>query len=349
MKSASSRVVVATASLVAFIGGALAATAFLVGPMGYRSSASLAREDAVVSPSPPASPSPSSPGGRPEPRTGPSMAFDEARNQVVLFGGSGFADTWTWDGKNWMQQHAAVTPPGRTGAGMTYDPDTKSVLMWGGLEANGQAADFWSWDGSNWAQIRSANSPPPQGISGWATPAPILTYDSNHHRVVLIRNNGNHPAVPQSPDVWTWDGSAWSHPTIATAPAIWGTATYDPALGAVLFFGVDSKMTPQTWTFDGATWIELPSVLAPTVPLDDPPPMVYFKPANTAALVDGSGGIWAWTGGDWTQQSGSSGLPATAGYMVSDSALGALVRFGGTGPPGAQTWVWNGRSWTRAA
>jgi hypothetical protein len=346
MKSLSSRVGLAIAILVAFVAGAAATTAVLVGPLGYRASAP--GHAALATPSPGASPSPAA-RSRPSPdsRTSPSLAFDEARNQVVLFGGTGGDDTWTWDGKAWTLQHPAVTPPGRSGGAMTYDPDTKTVLLWGGYEANGQAADFWSWDGSGWTQIRSANFPPAQGISGWATPAPILTYDTKRHVVVLIRNSGNHPAVPQAPDVWTWDGSAWSHPAVTNAPVIWGTAAYDPSLGAVLFFGVDSSAKPQTWAFDGTSWTQQPSVLVPAVPGDDPPPMVYFKAANTAALVDGSGGIWTWDG-DWTQKGGSASLPATAGYMVSEGTQGTLVRFGGTGEPGGQTWVWNVTSWTRA-
>lgn len=348
MKSARSRIGVSTAIVVAFVAGALGTTAVLVGPLGYRAPAT---GTAAASPRPTASPSPSpiaSPSPSPGSRTGPSLAFDDARNQVVLFGGSGLDDTWTWDAKAWTLQHPGVSPPGRAGGAMTYDPDTKTVLLWGGYETNVQAADFWSWDGSGWTQIRSANPPPAEGLSGWANPAPILTYDSIRHLVVLIRNGGNHPASPLAPDVWTWNGLAWSHPTVSSAPLIWGTAAYDPNIRAVLFFGVDSNAKPQTWAFDGATWTQQPSVLAPTVPLDDPPPMVYFKTANTATLVDPSGGIWAWTG-DWTRQGGSAVVPSTAGYMVSAGAQGTLVRFGGTGAQGGQTWVWNASSWTRAA
>ncbi len=341
-----SRVGLATAIVLAFTAGAAATTAVLIGPLGYRVPAT---EHAAASPSPAASPNPTaSPSPSPGPRTGPSLAFDEARNQVVLFGGSGQDDTWTWDGKAWTLQHPAVSPPGRAGGAMTYDPDTKTVLLWGGYETNVQAADFWSWDGSGWTQLRSATFPPAEGVTGWAIPAPILTYDSQRHLAVLIRNSGSHPASPQAPDVWTWNGSAWSHPTVSTAPVIWGTAAYDPTLGSVLFFGVDSNSKPQTWAFDGATWAQLPSVLAPTVPLDDPPPMVYLQSANTAALVDASGGIWTWTG-DWTQLGGSAGVPSTAGYMVSDGLRGTLVRLGGTGASGGQTWIWSGSSWARAA
>ena len=277
------------------------------------------------------------------------MAFDETRHEVVMFGGGGLADTWTWDGKSWKEQHPGVVPPARSGPAMTYDPDHQVVLMWGGLEGQVQGADFWSWDGSNWTQIRSTAFPPGEAQSGWDPPSPILTYDSKHHRVVLIRNNGLHPAGPQEPDVWTWDGSTWSHPNVVVPAQIWGMGAYDPNLGAVLFFAVDGNSKPQTWTFDGTAWTHTPSVLGPTIVTDDPSPMVYFRPGNSAFLVDRTGGLWAWTG-DWTQQAQSATLASTNGYsVVFDSARGVLVRFGGDGPSGLQTWESNGKSWTRAA
>ena len=42
------------------------------------------------------------------------MAYDAAHNVTVLFGGQGnqseMADTWTWNGTNWTQQHPATSP-----------------------------------------------------------------------------------------------------------------------------------------------------------------------------------------------------------------------------------------------
>ncbi|HVS50070.1 MAG TPA: hypothetical protein VHJ99_14370 [Candidatus Dormibacteraeota bacterium] len=349
MQGSRAWIAAASVGLIGFIAGAAAATAYLIGPLGYRSgNPPTAR--AAASPSVTPSPTATTQAIGPSPRTRASMAFDEARNVAVLFGGSGQADTWTWDGKAWQQQHPAVVPPGRSGAAMTYDPERKLVLMWGGLEGTVQGGDFWSWDGSNWAQIRAATFPPAEGVSGWANPAPILTYDSKHHQVVLIRNNGFHPAAPRPLDVWTWDGSNWSQPNITSLPPIWGTAAYDSALGSVVFFGVDANSKPQTWTFDGAAWTQTQSVLSPTVPLDDPSPVVYFKPANTAMLVDGTGGLWAWQAGDWAQQGQTSTLTSSIGYsVVFDSARGVLVRFGGDAPFGEQTWTSNGQSWARAA
>jgi len=326
---------VAAVMVLAFAGGALAATVVLIGPLGLREPA---RKAAVATPT--STPIATPPVGERRPAAGASMAFDEARSKVVAFDRS--AETWTWDGRSWTQQHPAQSPPARESAAMTYDPDHRLVLLWGGFANQTWTADLWSWDGTNWSFIHAANFPPANGTLGWARPVPVLGYDSQRHLVVLVRNNGSHPAGPTGPDVWTWDGSAWTHAGSSKVPPIWGSAAYVPAVNGILFLGVDAFAAPQTWTFSADTWTKLPSVLAPAVPPDDPPPMAYFGPAGTAELVDGSGQIWEWQGGDWRPVAGSA-LGAVLGRtysIVFDSAHGQLVLLA------AATYVWDGETWT---
>jgi hypothetical protein len=53
------------------------------------------------------------------------MAFDWARERVVLFGGIGpggfVSDTWEWDGTDWIQRFPAISPPATEQLAMTYD------------------------------------------------------------------------------------------------------------------------------------------------------------------------------------------------------------------------------------
>jgi hypothetical protein len=227
---------------------------------------------------------------------------------------------------------------------MTYDPDHHVVLLWGGFDSVSQIskADLWSWDGTTWAFIHTASSPPADQ-NAESFPAPVFAYDSQRHLVVLVRNNGFHPAGPRAPDIWTWDGSAWSQAAGANVPLIWGSASYDPAVNGILVFGVDGHMAPQTWSFSTGTWTKLNSVLAPTFPLDDPPPMIYFSPASSAELVDGSGQVWEWKGGDWHLQTGSAVSEPLRTYSIAfDRTHGQLLLLG------ASTYTWDGKTWTRA-
>jgi len=327
---------VSAVALVAFTSGAIAATVVLIGPFGLRPPS---REPAIAgaTSTPIATPQVASP----SPATGASLAFDEARSKVVAFDHSG--ETWTWDGRYWTRQHPAQSPPARESAAMTYDPNNRLVLLWGGFANQIWSADLWSWDGTNWASIHAANSPPANGTLGWARPAPVLAYDSQRHLVVLVRNNGLHPAGPTGPDVWTWDGSAWTHANNSNVPPIWGSAAYVPSVNGILFFGVDGNASPQMWTFSADRWTKLTSVLAPAVAPDDPPPMAYFGPAGTAELVDGAAQVWSWQGGGWSRIAGSA-LSTAVGRtysIVFDSARGQLVLLA------AATYVWNGKNWAR--
>src|SRR5437588_13043860 len=64
----------------------------------------------------------------PPARQGMGMAYDAAREQVVLFGwgldccsGNFFNDTWVWDGTTWTQRFPATSPPARTNIILAYD------------------------------------------------------------------------------------------------------------------------------------------------------------------------------------------------------------------------------------
>ncbi len=81
------------------------------------------------------------------------MAYDAARQQLVLFGGTGdagsFDDTWTWDGRAWAEQHPQSSPPAQCCDAGTYDSARKVVVL---FNDKGQT---WTWDGTNWTEHRA--------------------------------------------------------------------------------------------------------------------------------------------------------------------------------------------------
>ncbi|MDP1828850.1 MAG: hypothetical protein Q8L48_36655 [Archangium sp.] len=65
-----------------------------------------------------------------------ALAFDSQRGVITLFGGSpGLGDEWTWDGTNWTQQ-TATRPSSRMSMVMAQDPDTLSLLLFGGITSS---------------------------------------------------------------------------------------------------------------------------------------------------------------------------------------------------------------------
>src|ERR1700691_4502444 len=67
-------------------------------------------------------------------RAWPSLAYDPATQDTVLFGGTNwnnktFSDTWTFSGTAWTQQHPTTSPSARRGAAMAYDSATGQLLL----------------------------------------------------------------------------------------------------------------------------------------------------------------------------------------------------------------------------
>jgi hypothetical protein len=150
-----------------------------------------------------------------------SMAYDEARQRVVLFGGSGFtgtlSDTWEWDGSTWTQRVTATRPPSRWLAALAYDPIRKRMVLWGGRDVSSQRyADTWEWDGTDWAQLVLSTNPPAEFGD------PALAYDAARERMVLFRS------AVTSAQTWVLGN------TIAAADHEYGTGCAGGAYAPVL-------------------------------------------------------------------------------------------------------------------
>ena len=132
-----------------------------------------------------------SPATSPTPRWGHAMAFDEARGQVVLFGGidssltfHALQDTWVWDGANWVKKSPATSPPPRYGHTMAYDASRGKVVLYGGNSWNDVLSDVWLWDGTNWVQELVEGGP--SARTGYGMVGYAMVYDATRHQIVLF-------------------------------------------------------------------------------------------------------------------------------------------------------------------
>lgn len=101
--------------------------------------------------------------GGPPDRRYASMVFDEARGEVLLFGGHGirpsnddyFADTWVWNGTYWYQHFGIAGPLGRSDGALVYDPGRKVSILFGGTatDRGGFRTAVWEWNGMAWTQL----------------------------------------------------------------------------------------------------------------------------------------------------------------------------------------------------
>jgi hypothetical protein len=222
-----------------------------------------------------------------------AMAYDEARGQIVLFGGlAGAAPvpssaTWVWDGNNWRQMQPAVSPPARFGHAMAYDAASQKVVLFGGYGDYGETNDTWTWDGANWTQAFPSDSP-------LARAGHSMAFDAMRGEIVLFGGFRSQGTPTWFSDTWVWDGSDWYQKFSASPPAARSghVLAYHSGLGAVVMIGGagGKDVTDSSWNYD------------------------FHKET------------WAWTGEEWVQQfpENQPGAAYTIGAAW-DDARGALT------------------------
>jgi cysteine-rich repeat protein len=156
-------------------------------------------------------------GSWPTARFGAGLAYDEARQRTLMFGGRPAGDSltpsaadamWSWDGatSTWMQLTPATMPPPRTQGAFAYDPVHQVAVLFGGIEANESLNDTWVWDGTTWTDL----TPTFDDMPG-ATQAVSLIWNPARQAFVL---------VPPPPDLESEVLEVWelalSSPTAGT-------------------------------------------------------------------------------------------------------------------------------------
>ena len=325
--------------------------------------------------------------GGPGGRLDHAMANDPGRGRVVLFGGESEVgpppeDLWEWDGRSWARRWALAGPSpgpqGRTEPALAYDPQRRTVLMYGGERGGGCRDDLWSWDGSTWARLqpdaRQEGDQPP-GLQHRR-----LQFHSRLEAMVLT----GWPCGRTTDAAWRLDGDEWRRlrPAPSSGPGWrWGAglAQGDEGGGLTLFGGAGRGLSAgvlvtwlrgDTWVSDGEGWRQIQT--------EDPegdgdpapriaPALVYDSGRSRLVLFGGGcsasareprpcGDTWEWTGTSWEElvpedpEHDGNPAPRTGQGAAYSAAEERTVLFGG-GDGAAQlddTWTWDGQSWRRA-
>ena len=288
------------------------------------------------------------PTASPYARSGHAMVYDSARARVVLFGGlvanqghPVLADTWEWDGINWVERAPATSPPARIDHAMAYDSARGRVVLLGGDLGGMGSTDTWEWDGDNWSRRTPVTSPPLR--TGHA-----MAYDSARGRVVLFGGSW----TAKLGDTWEWDGTDWVQRTPVTSPPRRSShaMVYDSVRGRVVLFGgfgVGDDILNDTWEWDGTNWIQRTPATSP--PFSANHAMAYDS-ARRRVVLFAENATWEWNGSDWTERTPAHHPPTRVDQaMAYDSGRGRIVLFGGVdgfGGYGQQdTWEWDGNDW----
>lgn len=265
-------------------------------------------------------------------RNGSAMAYDAARQRVLLFGGEylgAMADTWEWLGTTWVQRHPATSPSPRSGHSLAYDRVRKRVVLFGGFDCCTfqDLSDTWEWDGSNWQRQNPLWSPPP----GNAT----MTFDTARERVVLFSR--------RDASTWEWDGLSWEQRITLAAPSPGAEITWDGDLQRVVGFdGSDGS----TWFWNGATWARQN---AGTPGPRSPGYTLAWAPERKRLVLFGGGtdsSVWESDGVTWFESIPDRSPATHVAAEAYDEARHRLVVLEGGS---RATWEWDGTNWVSLA
>ena len=268
-----------------------------------------------------------------------AMAFDESRNQAVMFGGfdgTRKGDTWIWTNREWTNM-AVSGPSARIKHSMVYIRSSQKILLFGGSLVDGSNSDeTWEFDGVSWTKMPLSQSPPARNLAA-------MVYDSARDRVVMFGGFQGGP-TPNLSDTWEWNGSTWEEKSPTTIPpARNGHAmAFDSSSGtAVLFGGFDTTRRGDTWTWDGSDWTEHTTAVAPIA--RNLHAMEYDQAHQRVILFGGlegsstySSATWQWKDNTWSELTPDQSPQARCAHtMMYDTTLGQIMLYGGNGGVGA--------------
>ena len=261
------------------------------------------------------------------------IAYDPALKQVVLFGGLGkqgnggmLADTWTWDGTDWTQQHPTTSPPARDDAALAFDTATNQLVLFGG-GGNGPRIgglvppplnDTWVWDGTNWTQQHPATSP-------LTVLSPALAYDAARQKLMLFGGTyaDTTPVRKELNDTWEWTGTNWVQLHPQSSPSLFENSNGQKILYSYPHMVYDPQSQHIFLLFGG----------------DDP--------NNNTGLQTS----WEWDGANWTKTSvGGPPNGSDQGTLIYDAKMQAVLEVTVVEQPTSTSfdttlWKWNEQSW----
>lgn len=260
----------------------------------------------------------------------------------------------------------SVCPSQLPVGGLAFDVDRETLVLFGGYNprADGVLSETWEWNqATGWKQLHPATVPRARGMTA-------MVYDEARH--VVLMYGGRETAggtVPCgefaqwfcSTDTWTWNGTNWSQldPDKSPYPFL-PTMTFDQSAGTPLVYDVGA----DTWSWDGSIWDRKASLYGRPTPHRYGPVMA-FDPATGHVVMFGGfsqgGGnlnaMWSWTGQNWTSLGADAPLRLLQAAAVADVNRHSLLGYQAprvippvppiTNIEPAQTWVWNGSTWTQ--
>jgi hypothetical protein len=278
-------------------------------------------------------------------RKSAAIAYDSARDRVILFGGYNSAnsgllnDTWEWDGASWTLR-ATTGPSPRGAAAMAFDSARNRTVLFSGNNSikaiQQQASDTWEWDGTDWTQ--RATGTISAGLSRTA-----MAFDVSRARTVAFTSTTTRE----------WDGNTWAViPVAAPHSAAGQTMVYDSMRQKVVMLCESSGQPTTVWEYDGAGWSQRATVGTPPVRRQYDNAAAVFDPTRGRIIMVGgettwedyAPETWEWdtTTGEWFRRTVAHPGPRPGPALVWDPVRSRALLFGRSlALTGGETWFYN--------
>ena len=282
----------------------------------------------------------------PDGRYLPSVAFDEYRKKLVMFGGvagaSGDAsqEIWEWDPTTggWTNRIPTDTKPGaRGGAAMVYDSTRHVFVIFGGRSNRGyNFEDTWEWDPTT-GEFTDRSVPGPSARCQHS-----MVFEKSTGKVLLFGGG----LADAGSSIWP-ESLSYSDPDLRPRPG--------PSLTGI------SLAFADTWEWDPATgaWTQVKPANGPSARYDSA--LVWDSKRNCAVLFGGmmkpqvtadgvpQQDIWEWdpAASNWTLRTttGETPSPRWGHALAYDPGRGMTVLTGGkdfeTLTTLADVWDWD--------
>ncbi|MGA7987394.1 MAG: hypothetical protein WCB51_03230 [Candidatus Dormiibacterota bacterium] len=285
-----------------------------------------------------------------------SVAYDLLTRQVVVFGGlDSESRTWLLKGRDWTLATPGTSPAGRSGATAAYDPESQTVMLFGGSLASGTSAnDTWSWDGTTWHELDSGLHGPPAGQG-----AQMAWDDAPGEGVMVLVTDAE---TGTGGETWTWNGTDWTRAVLGdlTVNLFGDVMAYDPTtqtLALVTPVSPDDEAS-LLMSWDGVRWRLLTTNGPPIRGMAVNPQIHTLLACEIAAYstsLDAQDSCWEWTGFRWVELRAAAPPDDSRQLMIEDEVadpitarilmFGWLTRAIPGRPQPLHVWSWDGEVW----
>lgn len=303
-------------------------------------------------------------GNAPPVRQHADLAYDRARDRVILFGGYRVAangrdieplyDTWEFDGQSWTEVQTAANGPQVDKPLLAYDIARNETILVGINATFATVMYRWNAESSTWQALTPDPLPPCAHES-------TLAYQP-HNQTIVLTGGLCRTTTSTGDDVWQWDGTAWTKVDaklggFPASRANGAAYAYDTVYNRFVRYGGSTNfgtlIDSSTYTLRDLTWRFMPSPFRPS-----PRSLSGFKRDPVRGGIVMYGGLSEFStnnaisyNADFWRYHGDHGWSRLATFAAPGECVTPMAAFDIERQVlvvvcGGQTvWEWNGEAW----